>query len=267
MMQWNLSYQRQVGANWLLQANYLGNATRHIWGSTDVNYAVGSIPGASTSNTNNRRLTYLANPTHGAILRRHPADRRRRQRRIPRPVPLRSEAPVAQLHAADQLQLEPLRQLVGFRRRTGGRDLSESAEPRHRRARQLRLRPPADLQHLAGRDQPAVSAAASRCALPKAGRWRRWSASPPATRSRLTDGGKDISLSGQGLDRPNVLLPDQVYGAEDAYHVSQSGGLPVRRVECRMHGVQRAVRQPGPQYDLWTGPASLGTWRSAAVSR
>ena len=65
MMQWNLSYQRQLGSNWLLQANYLGNATRHIWGSTDINYAVPTIAGASTSNTNNRRLTYLANPTTG----------------------------------------------------------------------------------------------------------------------------------------------------------------------------------------------------------
>ncbi len=29
---------------------------------------------------------------------------------------------------------------------------------------------------------------------------------------QITDGGKDISLSGQGLDRPNVIVPDQVYG-------------------------------------------------------
>ena len=67
MMQWNLSYQRQVANDWLVTANYLGNATRHIWGSTDVNYAVD--PGARrpprTANTNQRRLTYLANPTTG----------------------------------------------------------------------------------------------------------------------------------------------------------------------------------------------------------
>ncbi len=30
---------------------------------------------------------------------------------------------------------------------------------------------------------------------------------------QITDG-KDISLSGQGLDRPNVVLPDQVYPAQ-----------------------------------------------------
>jgi hypothetical protein len=65
MMQWNLSYQRQLASNWVMKANYMGNAGRHIWGSTDVNQAVGTIAGASTSNTNNRRPTYLLNPTTG----------------------------------------------------------------------------------------------------------------------------------------------------------------------------------------------------------
>jgi hypothetical protein len=64
MMQWNLSYQRQIHSNWVVTANYLGNAGRHIWGSVDVNYAM-NAPGASTGNTNNRRLTYLINPTLG----------------------------------------------------------------------------------------------------------------------------------------------------------------------------------------------------------
>jgi len=64
MMQWNLSYQRQLAKDWLLAVNYLGNAGRHIWGSTDVNYSV-PTPGATTSNTNQRRLTYLTNPTLG----------------------------------------------------------------------------------------------------------------------------------------------------------------------------------------------------------
>ena len=68
MMQWNLSYQRQIANNWVMKANYMGNAGRHIWGSTDVNQAVGTIAGASTSNTNNRRPTYLAQSHHGAVL-------------------------------------------------------------------------------------------------------------------------------------------------------------------------------------------------------
>jgi hypothetical protein len=63
MMQWNLSYQRQVGKNWLASASYLGNKTTHILGSYDVNYSV-YIPGSSAA-TNNRRLLYLQNPTLG----------------------------------------------------------------------------------------------------------------------------------------------------------------------------------------------------------
>jgi len=65
MMQWNLSYSRQLSGNWLVTANYLGNATRHIWGARDINPAQ-YIPGASTtSNTNQRRLLNLINPAQG----------------------------------------------------------------------------------------------------------------------------------------------------------------------------------------------------------
>jgi hypothetical protein len=64
MMQWNLSYQRQISHNWLATANYIGNASRHIWGSTDVNYAI-PLPGATTANENQRRLTSLTNPSEG----------------------------------------------------------------------------------------------------------------------------------------------------------------------------------------------------------
>ncbi len=64
MMQWNLSYQRQISQNWVVTVNYMGNVSRNIWGSTDVNYAVPG-PGATTANTNARRLTNLANPAQG----------------------------------------------------------------------------------------------------------------------------------------------------------------------------------------------------------
>ena len=63
MMQWNLSYQRQIGSNWKATINYLGNRTNHILGSYDINPSV-YIPG-STASTNNRRLLYLQNPTLG----------------------------------------------------------------------------------------------------------------------------------------------------------------------------------------------------------
>ena len=65
VMQWNVSLQRQLSKDWLLSATYLGNATRHLWDSYDVNHAVYTGPSSTTANTNQRRLTYLANPAQG----------------------------------------------------------------------------------------------------------------------------------------------------------------------------------------------------------
>ena len=63
MMQWNLSYQRQLAKDWLVTVNYIGNRTAHVLGSYDVNPAV-YIPG-STASTNNRRILYLQNAALG----------------------------------------------------------------------------------------------------------------------------------------------------------------------------------------------------------
>jgi hypothetical protein len=63
MMQWNLSYQRQVGKDWLITANYIGSRTAHILGSYDINPGV-YIPN-STASLNNRRILYLQNPNLG----------------------------------------------------------------------------------------------------------------------------------------------------------------------------------------------------------
>ncbi len=70
--QWNLSYQRQLGADWLLSATYLGSKTTHQWDQTEENPGV-YIPGtcngrpcSSTSNLNQRRVLYLQNPAAGA---------------------------------------------------------------------------------------------------------------------------------------------------------------------------------------------------------
>ncbi len=64
--QWNLSVQRQIGANWLASASYIGNRTVHLWLSTQSNPAV-YIPGASTvANTDARRQLILQNPVLGA---------------------------------------------------------------------------------------------------------------------------------------------------------------------------------------------------------
>ncbi|PWU05072.1 MAG: TonB-dependent receptor [Terriglobia bacterium] len=63
LQQWNLSIQRQVG-EWLLSGSYLGNKTTHLWTSAELDPAVYG-PGATTGNTNQRRVLYRLNPAQG----------------------------------------------------------------------------------------------------------------------------------------------------------------------------------------------------------
>ena len=75
--QWNLSLQRQVGADWLFAANYLGSSVIHNLINSEGNPAVFlgtaacAINGvnystcSSTSNTQQRRALILQNPTLG----------------------------------------------------------------------------------------------------------------------------------------------------------------------------------------------------------
>jgi hypothetical protein len=81
MNQWNLSIQRQVGQDWLLTANYLGNNTIHMISGENVNPAVFLGLGActlqtatgqvsyptcsTTANQQNRRVNSLLNPAQG----------------------------------------------------------------------------------------------------------------------------------------------------------------------------------------------------------
>jgi hypothetical protein len=77
MNQWNLSIQRQIGNDWLVTANYVGNSTIHLVSSKQLNPAVFlglgpcTINGinyptcSTTANVNQRRVLYLQNPTQG----------------------------------------------------------------------------------------------------------------------------------------------------------------------------------------------------------
>jgi hypothetical protein len=70
-VQWNVSYQRELPGTWLATISYLGNKTAHIWIPAQINPAI-FIPGncgasacSTTSNTNQRRVLYLENPAQG----------------------------------------------------------------------------------------------------------------------------------------------------------------------------------------------------------
>jgi hypothetical protein len=64
VQQWNLSLQKQIGPNWLFSATYLGNKTTHQWLGRELNPAV-YAPGATTGNQESRRVFVEANPTTG----------------------------------------------------------------------------------------------------------------------------------------------------------------------------------------------------------
>ena len=61
--QWNVTAQKQID-QWLFAASYLGNRSVHLWRATELNPAVFG-PGATTANTNQRRVLFLANPVEG----------------------------------------------------------------------------------------------------------------------------------------------------------------------------------------------------------
>jgi hypothetical protein len=66
MMQWNVSYSRQIGKDWLVTGTYVGNRTNHILGANDINMPQPS-PTATTGNEPARRLLTELNPVQGAF--------------------------------------------------------------------------------------------------------------------------------------------------------------------------------------------------------
>jgi hypothetical protein len=79
VINWNVTYQRQLFKDWLVSASYLGNKTTHLWIAEERNpsmYISGNCSAgqygltaagacSTTSNSNQRRLFYLANPAQG----------------------------------------------------------------------------------------------------------------------------------------------------------------------------------------------------------
>jgi hypothetical protein len=75
--QWNLSVQKQFGADWLVTGNYLGNSVIHVLATQEINPSMylpaascviagrTYTPCSSTSNANQRRVLYLRNPDQG----------------------------------------------------------------------------------------------------------------------------------------------------------------------------------------------------------
>ena len=216
MMQWSVSYQRQIAANWLVTANYLGNVSRHIWGSVDVNYAVATIAGATSGNTNTRRLTYLQNPTGGG---QYYADIQqtddganasynalflRAEHRMSKNFSVLATYTYSHCistwdfagELAGTLYQNPLNRAQGERGNCGY-----------------------DHRHVGHISLVASSPGASTNPAIKM-LTKDWQISPvisvfTGNPIQLTDG-KDISLSGQSQDRPEVMLPTQVYPPHEA---------------------------------------------------
>ena len=63
VQQWNVSVQKGIG-NYLFAASYLANKGAHAWRAIEADPAVYG-PGATTGNTNTRRVLYLQNPDQG----------------------------------------------------------------------------------------------------------------------------------------------------------------------------------------------------------
>ena len=217
MLQWNLSYQRQVGANWLLTANYLGSVTRHIWGSVDVNY---SIPNGATAvgNANLRRLTYLQTPATGQYYgdiqqtddganASYNAAFLRVEHRTSHHVMFLTTYTFSHCisswdfagELAGTLYQNPLNRAQGERGNCGYD---------HRQVFNTSM----------VATSPGVGSSAARMITKD---WQispivgLFTGNPVMIALGSFAGGKDISLSAQGNDRPNVVLPGQIYPAQE----------------------------------------------------
>ncbi len=214
MINYNISYQRELKKDWLVTVNYLGSLTRHIWGSTDANYEMytGSTATSTAANANQRRLTYLVNPVTGAAYgdiqqsddggnAEYNGLLASLNKRFSHNFTILSNYTYSHCvsswdfagELAGVIYQNPLNRATGERGNCGFD---------HRQVFNTSI-----VVTSPGLGTGALKAITADWSLAPAG--SLFTGNP----IQLTDGGKDISLSGQGLDRPNVVLPDQVYGS------------------------------------------------------
>jgi hypothetical protein len=215
VMQWNLSYQRQIAGNWVIKANYMGNAGRHILGSIDINQSVSSALGpggaaASTGNANQRRPTYLDNPTLGQYY----AD-----------IQQSDPGANSEYHGLI-LSIErhfsghyTILSNYGWSHCSSSWDMSaELAGALYQNSlnRAQGERGPCGYDHRQVFNTTVVATSPGVGSSVAKALTKDWQISPiislyTGNPFQLSDGGKDISLSAQGLDRPYDVLPTQVY--------------------------------------------------------
>jgi hypothetical protein len=216
VMMWNLSYQRQIGTNWVIKGNYMGNAGRHILGSTDINQ---DIPGAlgpggaaaSTGNTNQRRATYLDNPTTGQYYAN---------------IQQSDPGGNSEYHGL-LLSIErhfsghyTILSNYGWSHCTSSWDMAgELAGVLYQNSfnRATGERGPCGYDHRQVFNTTMVATSPGVGSNVAKALTKDWQLSPvislfTGNPMQMSIGGKDISLSGQGLDRPYDVLPTQVYG-------------------------------------------------------
>jgi hypothetical protein len=216
MMQWNLSYQRQLAKDWMVTANYLGSVSRHILGSFDANASVYTGPASNTGSgangSNQRRPTYLLNPAqgqyygniqttddganasyHGLLLK----GEKRMSHNLMAFATYTYSHCVSTWDFAGELAGPVYQNSLN---RASGEKGNCGYDHRHNFNMSLVLL------------SPGVGTGFARTIT------KGWQLSPLAS---LYTGnpiqlstGKDVSLSTQNLDRPYVLVPDQVYPTE-----------------------------------------------------
>ena len=151
--------------SWMASVSYLANKSTHIWsGNGEINPAVFLGLGActingvnystcsTTSNTNQRRLLYLANPALGAAYASVNTSGRWRRGSLSRHAAVLAAPLQPRVHIRDELHGLVLRLRHRIRRGAGDAGELAAVQPPCRLG-SVRLRYPPQLQHLDGGHQ------------------------------------------------------------------------------------------------------------------